>query len=62
VSARIVVFASRRRLFSRDEWIDVLLRSMGYEPLHPDFTPRRKLLFLLRLVPMVERNYNLIEL
>ena len=35
---------------------------MGYEPTHPDFTPRRKLLFLLRLVPMVERNYNLIEL
>ena len=51
-----------RAEFTRDEWIDVLLRSMGYEPTHPDFTPRRKLLFLLRMVPMVEKNFNLIEL
>lgn len=61
-SANMPEFIEGRRLFSRDEWIDVLLRSMGYEPLHPDFTLRRKLLFLLRLIPMVERNYNLIEL
>ncbi|MGE0827267.1 MAG: protease Lon-related BREX system protein BrxL [Candidatus Binatia bacterium] len=61
-SANINEFIDGRQLFSRDEWIDVLLRSMGYEPLHPDFTLRRKLLFLLRLIPMVERNYNLIEL
>jgi ATP-dependent Lon protease len=51
-----------RAEFTRDEWVDVLLRSMGYEPTHPDFTPRRKLLFLLRMVPMVEKNFNLIEL
>ena len=37
-------------------------RSVGYEAGHPDFTSRRKLLALLRLVPMVEKNYNLIEL
>lgn len=55
-------YLSGRVQFSRDEWIDLLIRSMGYEPFHPDFTPRRKLLFLLRLVPMVEKNYNLIEL
>ena len=55
-------FVRGRSQFTRDEWVDVLLRSMGYEPTHPDFTPRRKLLFLLRLVPMVERNFNLIEL
>lgn len=51
-----------RPRFTRDEWIDFLMRSLGFEPSHPYFTPRRKLLYLLRLVPMVERNYNLIEL
>ncbi len=51
-----------RSKFSRDEWIDLLIRSLGMEPTHPYFTPRRKLLYLLRLVPLVERNYNLIEL
>ena len=34
----------------------------GYEAIHPDFSWRWKLLLLLRLVPMVEKNYNLIEL
>lgn len=61
-SANFEEFVEGRAQFSRDEWIDVLLRTMGYEPTHPDFTHRRKLLFLLRLVPMVEKNYNLIEL
>src|SRR5262249_55262944 len=51
-----------RREFSREEWLDLLIRSMGMEPSHPYFTGRRKLLYLLRLVPLVERNYNLIEL
>ena len=48
--------------FTREEWIDLLIRSLGMEPTHPYFTPRLKLLYLLRLVPLVERNYNLIEL
>lgn len=61
-SADFDEFLRGREQFTRDEWIDVLLRSMGYEPTHADFTLRRKLLFLLRLVPMVEKNYNLIEL
>lgn len=61
-SATFEEFNQGRSKFTRDEWIDVLLRSMGYEPTNPDITLRRKLLFLLRLVPMVERNYNLIEL
>jgi len=61
-SANFDEFLEGRSQFSRDEWIDVLLRSMGYEPQHPDFSIRRKLLYLLRLIPMVERNYNLIEL
>ena len=51
-----------RPKFTREEWIDLLIRSLGMEPSHPYFTPRRKLLYLLRLVPLVERNYNLIEL
>ena len=32
------------------------------EPSHPYFTPRRKLLYLARLIPPVESNYNLVEL
>ena len=46
--------------FTTDEWIDFLIRSMGYEPAEMD--RRLKLLFLTRLVPLCERNYNLIEL
>jgi ATP-dependent Lon protease len=61
-SAHVEEFIAGRRAFTREEWVDVLLRTVGYEPTHPDLTWRRKLLFLLRLVPMVEKNYNLIEL
>lgn len=61
-SANFDEYVAGRQRFTRDEWIDVLFRSMGYEPTHGDFSLRRKLLFLLRLVPMVEKNYNLIEL
>lgn len=61
-SARLDEWVAARRTFTREEWADVLLRSVGYEPGHSDFTWRRKLLVLLRLVPMVEKNYNLIEL
>ncbi len=61
-SARLDEFIGGRKLFSRDEWVDVLLRTMGYEPNHPDLSARRKWLFLLRLVPMVEKNFNLVEL
>ncbi len=51
-----------RREFSREEWIDLLIRSLGMEPSHPYFTHRRKLLYLARLIPLVEANYNLVEL
>jgi ATP-dependent Lon protease len=61
-SANLEEFIAGRARFTRDEWIDILLRTMGYEPSREDFTPRRKLLFLTRLIPMVEKNYNLIEL
>jgi ATP-dependent Lon protease len=48
--------------FTREEWIDLLIRSQGLEPSHEYFTPRRKLLYLTRLIPLVEPNYNLVEL
>lgn len=53
-------YQARRREFTTDEWIDLMLRSMGYEP--SEMTRRLKMLFLTRLVPLCERNYNLVEL
>jgi ATP-dependent Lon protease len=55
-------FIEGRKRFTRDQWLDLLMRSMGYEPNHPYYTKRRKLHYLQRLVPLVERNYNSIEL
>ncbi len=49
-----------RRQFSTNEWIDLLIRSIGMEPSH--FSSRLKLLLLMRLVPLCEHNFNLIEL
>lgn len=49
-----------RRAFTTDEWIDLLMQSIGFKP--EAFGRRSKLLQLLRLIPYVERNYNLIEL
>lgn len=55
-------FREARPRFTRDQWIALLMRSMGLEPTHPYFTHRRKLLYVSRLIPLVEKNYNLIEL
>jgi len=52
----------RKRISSREQWIDLLIRSLGYEASDPYFTHRRKLLYLSRLLPLVERNFNLVEL
>jgi ATP-dependent Lon protease len=49
-----------RSQFTSDEWADLILRSMGYEPSQMD--RRLKLLFLTRLIPLCEVNLNLIEL
>ena len=49
-----------RENFTDDEWIDVVLRSVGMEPLQ--FDKRVKWLHLARLIPLVENNYNLVEL
>ncbi|MDY0285955.1 MAG: BREX system Lon protease-like protein BrxL [Bacteroidales bacterium] len=53
-------YKQARKNFTRDEWIDVLMQSLGLNP--EEFTFRSKLLQLARLVPFVENNYNLIEL
>jgi ATP-dependent Lon protease len=55
-------FKEARHSFTTDQWLDLLMRSLGYEPNNRIFTRRNKLHYLLRLVPFVERNYNLIEL
>ena len=53
------LFAGRRQ-FTEAQWIDVLLRSCGYAPMH--FDERTKWHLLCRLVPLVENNYNVCEL
>ncbi len=49
-----------RKAFTKDEWLDVLLRSVGMEP--DTFTYREKWLLLTRMIPLVENNFNLCEL
>ncbi|MCL4264720.1 MAG: BREX system Lon protease-like protein BrxL [Anaerolineae bacterium] len=49
-----------RQQFSRDEWLDVILRSVGLEP--AKLSPRLKFHFIARLAPLVEPNFNFIEL
>ena len=49
-----------RKAFTKDEWLDVLLRSIGMEPY--EFTYREKWLLLTRMIPLVENNFNLCEL
>ncbi|MBK6907820.1 MAG: BREX system Lon protease-like protein BrxL [Rhodocyclaceae bacterium] len=49
-----------RATFSRDEWLDAILRSVGLEP--SKLTQRVKLHYVTRLAPLVEPNYNYIEL
>ena len=49
-----------REHFTKDEWITLMLRSAGYEP--DELTEKEKLHYLLRFVPFVQKNYNLVEL
>jgi len=53
-------YVAARREFTTDEWIDLLVQSIGFDP--ELFGRRAKLIQLVRLIPFVERNYNLIEL
>jgi ATP-dependent Lon protease len=55
-------YKTARKRFTRDQWLDFLMRTMGYEPNHPYYTKRRKLHCVLRLVPFVEKNFNSVEL
>ena len=49
-----------RKAFTKEEWLDILLRSTGMEP--DKFTYREKWLLLARMIPLVENNFNLCEL
>lgn len=49
-----------RQFFTKEEWIDILLRSIGMEP--DELSEREKWLLLLRMVPLAENNFNLCEL
>lgn len=53
-------YAEGRQAFSRDEWLDAILRSVGLEP--AKLSHRVKLHFIARLAPLVEANFNFIEL
>ena len=53
-------YKEARKQFTKEEWIDVLMQTIGLNP--EEFTFRSKILQLTRLVPFVENNYNLIEL
>ncbi len=54
------ILAKARSVFSTDEWKDLLLRSIGLEP--GVLSRRQRDVLMLRMVPFVERNYNLVEL
>lgn len=49
-----------RKEFTKDEWLDILMRSIGMEP--DELTEREKWLLLTRMIPLVENNFNLCEL
>ena len=53
-------YVAARRQFTTDEWMDLIIQSIGFNP--ELFGRRAKLIQLVRLIPFVERNYNLIEL
>ena len=53
-------YCEGREKYSRDEWIDIILRSVGLEP--RKLSPRTKMHFVARLLPLVEPNFNFIEL
>ena len=54
--------SQHRQDFSNEEWLNVLLRSGGYEPESEGMTPRMKMLLLSRFIPLVEANFNMAEL
>ena len=55
-------FVRNRSHFTKAEWVDILLRSSGIEPTAEGVTQRIKMLLVSRLIPLVEANFNFIEL
>lgn len=53
-------YLEARRGFTSDEWLDLIIQSIGFDPAM--FGRREKLFQIVRLIPFVERNYNLVEL
>lgn len=54
--------ANKRSVFTKEEWKTLLLRSAGYEPQSEGLDDRKLNLLLCRLIPLVEANFNLVEL
>lgn len=59
-SFELADYCAARQELTTGEWLDLLIRTLGFEP--AAFSRRVKLLMLMRLVPMAQRNYNLVEL
>ena len=59
-NANVEEYLAARAQFTTEEWIDVLMQSIGFNP--EMFGRRAKLLTLMRLIPYCERNYNMLEL
>jgi len=55
-------YAECRAKFNTQEWRDLLLCSIGFNPQHPNYTQEAKTWILARLLPLVESNYHIIEL
>lgn len=54
--------ATKRKEFTKEEWKKLLLRSAGYEPYSEGLDDRKLNLLLCRLIPLVEANFNMVEL
>jgi len=52
-------YIESRKQFTRDEWINFLIRTVGLEP--SQLSKRKKLLYLCRFIPLIENNFNLVE-
>ncbi len=52
----------KRKEFTKDEWQRLLLRSAGYEPDSEGLDQRKQTLLLMRLIPLIEANFNMVEL
>lgn len=54
--------ADKRKEFTKEEWKTLILRSAGYEPGSEGLDDRKQTLLILRLIPLVEANFNMVEL